>query len=119
MISNLWNAAANTGDGHYVKESSLLTCTTISKTLGIDINMHGVSMDQLAAQRVGDQTPLAVSRTGHRTRVDRCRYQCRIHASVRLPHRLEQPDNASCPRDQSLICLRAPVSRRRDHRATA
>ena len=58
VVSNLWNAAANTGDGHYVKESSLLTCTTISKTLGVDINMHGVSMDQVAAQRVGEQTPL-------------------------------------------------------------
>ncbi|WP_202901647.1 DUF1552 domain-containing protein [Bryobacter aggregatus] len=58
VVSNLWNAAANTGDGHYVKESSLLTCTTISKTLGVDINMHGVSMDQVAAQRIGDQTPL-------------------------------------------------------------
>jgi len=58
VISNLWNAGANTGDGHYVKESSILTCTTISKTLGVDINMHGVSMDQLAAQRVADQTPL-------------------------------------------------------------
>jgi hypothetical protein len=58
VVSNLWNAAADTGDGHYVKESSLLTCTTISKTLGVDINMHGVSMDQVAAQRIGDQTPL-------------------------------------------------------------
>src|SRR3712207_2061574 len=58
VLSNLWNAAANTGDGHYVKESSILTCTTISKTLGVDINIHGVSMDQLAAQRLGDQTPL-------------------------------------------------------------
>jgi hypothetical protein len=58
VISNLWNAAANTGDGHYVKESSILTCTTISKTLGVDINMHGISMDQLAAQRIADQTPL-------------------------------------------------------------
>lgn len=58
VVSNLWNAGANTGDGHYVKESSLLTCTTISKTLGVDINMHGVSMDQLAAQRIADQTPL-------------------------------------------------------------
>jgi len=58
VVSNLWNAAANTGDGHYVKESSLLTCTTISKTLGVDINIHGVSMDQVAAQRTGDQTPL-------------------------------------------------------------
>src|SRR6476469_4990613 len=58
VVSNLWNAAADTGDGHYVKESSILTCTTISKTLGVDINMHGISMDQLAAQRTGDQTPL-------------------------------------------------------------
>ena len=58
VVSNLWNAAADTGDGHYVKESSILTCTTISKTLGVDINMHGVSMDQIAAQKVSDQTPL-------------------------------------------------------------
>jgi hypothetical protein len=58
VISNLWNAGADTGDGHYVKESSILTCTTISKTLGVDINIHGVSMDQLAAQRVAEQTPL-------------------------------------------------------------
>src|SRR5581483_7919625 len=47
-----------TGDGHYVKESSLITCTTITKTLGVDLNIHGVSMDQVAAQRVGDQTPI-------------------------------------------------------------
>jgi hypothetical protein len=58
VVSNLWNAGANTGDGHYVKESSILTCTTISKTLGVDINMHGISMDQLAAQRIAEQTPL-------------------------------------------------------------
>jgi len=58
VVTNLWNAAANTGDGHYVKESSLLTCTTISKTLGVDVNIHGVSMDQVAAKRVGEQTPL-------------------------------------------------------------
>jgi hypothetical protein len=58
VISNLWNAAANTGDGHYAKESSLLTCTTITKTLGVDINIHGPSMDQVAAQRAGSETPL-------------------------------------------------------------
>jgi hypothetical protein len=58
VVSNLWNAAANTGDGHYTKESSLLTCTTITKTLGVDINIHGPSMDQVAAQRVGAETPL-------------------------------------------------------------
>ena len=58
VLSNLWNAAANTGDGHYVKESSILTCTTISKTLGVDLNIHGISMDQIAAQRAGERTPL-------------------------------------------------------------
>ena len=58
VLTNLWNAAANTGDGHYTKESSLLTCTTITKTLGVDINIHGPSMDQVAAQRVGSETPL-------------------------------------------------------------
>jgi hypothetical protein len=58
VVSNLWNAAANTGDGHYAKESTLLTCTAITKTLGVDINVHGVSMDQVAAKRVADQTPL-------------------------------------------------------------
>src|SRR3954462_3478860 len=38
VVSNLWNAAANTGDGHYAKEGTLLTCTPITKTLGVDIN---------------------------------------------------------------------------------
>jgi hypothetical protein len=59
VVSNLWNQAAKTGDGHYVKESSIITCTTITKTLGVDLNIHGVSMDQVAAQRAGDQTPIA------------------------------------------------------------
>jgi hypothetical protein len=58
VVSNTWNAAANTGDGHYVKEASILTCTTISKTLGVDINIHGISMDQIAAQSAGVHTPL-------------------------------------------------------------
>jgi len=58
VLTNLWNENSKSGDGHYVKESSILTCTTISKTLGVDINIHGISMDQLAAQRLGDRTPL-------------------------------------------------------------
>jgi hypothetical protein len=58
VADNLWNAAANTGDGHYAKEATLLTCTPITKTLGVDINIHGPSMDQVAASRAGDRTPL-------------------------------------------------------------
>lgn len=56
--TNLWNQASRSGDGHYVKTSGFLTCTTINKTLGIDLNANGTSMDQVAAKSVGKQTPL-------------------------------------------------------------
>src|SRR5262249_6091751 len=39
VLKGLWNQAAKTGDGHYVKEASILTCTTISKTLGEDLDI--------------------------------------------------------------------------------
>ncbi len=56
--TNLWNKASNYGDGHYVKTSGFLTCQTISKSLGYDINSNGVSMDQIAAKAIAGQTPL-------------------------------------------------------------
>src|SRR5437879_13798403 len=56
VISNLWNAASKGGDGHYVKEAAILTCTTIKKTPGADPG-NGVSMDQVAAQPTGHQPP--------------------------------------------------------------
>jgi hypothetical protein len=58
VANNLWNAAAKDGDGHYVKESSILTSTRISKTLGDDINCHGISMDQVAARAAAGATPI-------------------------------------------------------------
>jgi hypothetical protein len=57
VLSNLWNAASKGGDGHYVKEAAILTCTTIKKTQGADIG-NGTSVDQVAAQRIAHQTPL-------------------------------------------------------------
>ena len=57
--TNLWNQAAKGSEGHYVKTSGYLTSTTVSKTLGVDINCHGISMDQLAAQSAGARTPIA------------------------------------------------------------
>jgi hypothetical protein len=57
VLSNLWNAGAKGGDGHYCKESAILTCATIKKTPGVDIG-NATSLDQAAAQRVGDRTPL-------------------------------------------------------------
>ena len=58
VLTHLWNQASNVGDGHYVKDAGFLTCTTINKTLGIDLNCNGVSLDQVAARHVADQTPL-------------------------------------------------------------
>ena len=59
VCTNLWNQASNVGDGHYVKTSGFLTCTTINKSLGIDLNCNGKSMDQVAAERSQNQTPIA------------------------------------------------------------
>ena len=56
--TNLWNQASKGSEGHYVKVSGFLTCTTITKTQGVDLNCNGVSMDQLAAQQTGSRTPL-------------------------------------------------------------
>ena len=58
VLTELWNAASVGGDGHYVKTAGFLTGTTITKTTGKDLRSGGVSMDQLAAQKVGRETPL-------------------------------------------------------------
>ncbi len=57
VLSQLWNANANTGDGHYVKTGGFLTGQTIFRTTGSNLR-SGVSMDQVAASRVGNMTPL-------------------------------------------------------------
>ncbi|MDA0205801.1 MAG: DUF1552 domain-containing protein [Acidobacteria bacterium] len=58
VLTNLWNQGSKGGEGHYVKTSGLLTCTTVTKTVGVDLNCNGVSMDQVAAQQRGKETPL-------------------------------------------------------------
>jgi hypothetical protein len=58
VLTNLWNQNSDTGDGHYVKTSGFLTGTTIHKTVGVDLNSRGTSMDQVLAQRIGHLTPL-------------------------------------------------------------
>jgi hypothetical protein len=58
VFSELMNASAVGGDGHYVKTGGFLTGTTITKTTGKDIRSGAVSMDQLAARRIGRLTPL-------------------------------------------------------------
>lgn len=58
VCTNLWNKNSAVGDGHYVKTAGLLTGTTINKTVGVNLNCNGISMDQVAAQQIGHLTPL-------------------------------------------------------------
>jgi hypothetical protein len=59
VLTHLSNRGTFTGDGHYVKDAAWLTGTTIHRTTGADLNSGGVSLDQLAAQRIGVLTPLS------------------------------------------------------------
>ncbi len=59
VLTHLWNAATNTGDGHYVKTGGWLTSTTITRTTGNNLCAGNTSMDQLIASRHGNFTPVA------------------------------------------------------------
>ena len=56
--TNLWNEAVKDGSVHLPRCAGFLTCTRVTKTQGVDISCNGISMDQMAAQKVGQQTPL-------------------------------------------------------------
>jgi len=58
VLSGLDKAASHEGDGHYAKTANFLTGAHVNKTTGADISAGGISIDQLAAQRNGDATPL-------------------------------------------------------------
>ncbi|MEM1086022.1 MAG: DUF1552 domain-containing protein [Verrucomicrobiota bacterium] len=58
VISGLSNPPSMKGDGHYFKSASWLTCTTIESTTGSNISSGGISIDQIAAEAIGDRTKL-------------------------------------------------------------
>ncbi len=58
VLSGLDKKHSHGGDGHYAKTANFLTGMPVIKTTGKDISSGGVSVDQLIAQHVGDQTPL-------------------------------------------------------------
>ncbi len=57
VLTGLANRGSFDGDGHYAKVAPLLTGAKIRRTGGRDLH-NGVSMDQLAAQRLGARTLL-------------------------------------------------------------
>lgn len=58
VLSGLDKANSRDGDGHYAKTANFLTGTHITKTTGKEINCGGISVDQLAAKKIGHLTPL-------------------------------------------------------------
>ncbi|MFM1918987.1 MAG: hypothetical protein RLZZ303_621 [Candidatus Hydrogenedentota bacterium] len=58
VLSQLDKAASRMGDGHYAKTANFLTGEPVMKTTGKNISAGGISMDQLAAERLGHMTPI-------------------------------------------------------------
>src|SRR5260370_21395251 len=58
VLSGLDKPFSRSGDGHYAKTANFLTGLHVRKTTGQDLNSGGVSVDQVAASRMGHLTPL-------------------------------------------------------------
>lgn len=50
------NSIFRGADGHYAKSASLLTCMPIKQTIGDNISSGGISIDQVIASHVGNET---------------------------------------------------------------
>ena len=102
VLSNLWNADSKGGDGHYVKEAAILTCTTIKKTPGADIAQRRLDgPGGRSESRRSDSAALARAR--HYPGGRRRRSRRRVHAHLRLAHLLERPRHSARARAQSAV----------------
>jgi hypothetical protein len=58
VLSGLDKKNSHGGDGHYAKTANFLTGMPVQKTTGKDVSSGGISVDQLIANHLGNQTPL-------------------------------------------------------------
>ncbi len=58
LLENLWNAKTVGRNGHWPKVPAWLSGGYVERTSGNDLDSGGTSIDQLAAQRIGDRTLL-------------------------------------------------------------
>ncbi len=58
VLSGLDKPYSRSGDGHYAKTANFLTGLHVRKTAGQDVDAGGISIDQVAASRIGHLTPL-------------------------------------------------------------
>ena len=58
LLENLWNAKTVGRNGHWPKVPAWLSGGYVERTSGDDLDSGGTSVDQFAAQRIGDRTIL-------------------------------------------------------------
>src|SRR5207244_11331629 len=58
VLSGLDKAQSRDGDGHYAKTANFLTGLKVVRTTGKEISVGSISVDQLIALKIGQQTPL-------------------------------------------------------------
>ncbi len=58
VFSGLDKQHSHQGDGHYAKTANFLTGLPVRKTVGKDLSVGGLSIDQLCAEQIGHLTPL-------------------------------------------------------------
>ncbi|MEO8372870.1 MAG: DUF1552 domain-containing protein [Candidatus Solibacter sp.] len=58
LLENLWNAKTVGRNGHWPKVPAFLSGGYVERTSGDDLDAGGTSVDQFAAQRIGDRTML-------------------------------------------------------------
>lgn len=58
LLENLWHKNTSGRNGHWPKVPAWLSGGWVERTTGGDLDAGGTSVDQLAAQRIGGQTPL-------------------------------------------------------------
>jgi hypothetical protein len=58
LLENLWNAKTVGRNGHWPKVPAFLSGGYVERTSGDDLDSGGTSVDQFAAQRIGDRTML-------------------------------------------------------------
>lgn len=58
LLENLWNAKTVGRNGHWPKVPAWLSGGYVERTSGDDLDTGGTTVDQIAAQHLGDRTPL-------------------------------------------------------------
>jgi hypothetical protein len=64
LLENLWNKNTVGRNGHWPKVPAWLSGGYVERTAGDDLDSGGTTVDQFAAQRIGDRTPLPTFELG-------------------------------------------------------